>query len=48
MKYSRDLILTVKEMFVERNWQLIDIAHRCGIDIDDVRAIVDIIVNIAN
>lgn len=48
MKYSRELIIQVKEMFLERNWQLIDIAHRCGLDIEDVRAIVDIILNIAN
>ena len=47
MKYPRELIVSVKEMFVERHWHLVDIASRLGIDPQDVQAIIDLINNVA-
>jgi len=41
--YSRDLIVSVKEMVVERGWSVVDAANRLGLDIDDVNAIMDMI-----
>jgi len=41
--YSRDLILSVKEMVVERGWSVVDAAHRLGLDIDDVNNIMEMV-----
>ena len=42
MKYSRDLILQVRE-FLERHCDALEIAHRMGIDANDVLAMIEII-----
>ena len=41
--YSRDLILSVKEMVVERGWTVVDAASRLGLDVDDVNNIMDMV-----
>jgi hypothetical protein len=46
IKYSRDLILSVREM-LERNWSVYEIAARMNLDADDVQSIIEIIKNIA-
>ena len=45
IKITRDLVLAVKEM-MER-WNIVEIAAKMNLDIDDVRIIIDIINNIA-
>ena len=40
--YSRDLILSVREL-LERRLEIFDIASRLNIDVEDIRAILDII-----
>ena len=46
IKYSRDLILAVREM-MERHWNVYEIASRMNIDAGDVQAIMELIKNIA-
>ena len=46
IKYSRDLILAVREM-LERHWSIYEIAARMNLDPDDVQTIVEIIKNVA-
>jgi len=46
IKYSRDMILAVREM-LERNWNVYEIAARMNIDASDVQSIIEIIKNIA-
>jgi DNA-binding NarL/FixJ family response regulator len=45
MKYSRDLILQVKEM-LERGWDVASIASRMHMDPYTIQAIVDFINNL--
>ena len=45
IKITRDLVLAVKEM-MER-WNMVEIAAKMNLDVDDVRIIIDIINNIA-
>ena len=40
--YSRDLILSVREL-LERRLEIFDIASRLNIDVEDIRAILEII-----
>jgi hypothetical protein len=40
--YSRDIILSVREL-LERRLEIFDIASRLNIDVEDIRAILDII-----
>jgi hypothetical protein len=40
--YSRDLILSVKEM-LERRLDVIEIASRMNLDVEDIRMILDLI-----
>jgi len=44
--YSRDLILSVKEMVFERGWSVLDAAHRLGVDPADVQAMIELVKNI--
>jgi len=46
IKYSRDLILAVREM-LERHWNVYEIASRMNLDVGDVQTIVEIIKNIS-
>ena len=46
IKYSRDLILAVREM-LERHWNVYEIAARMNLDTSDVQSIIEIIKNIA-
>lgn len=45
IRITRDLITEVKSM-MERNWDALDIARKMGLDIDDVRMIMDIVNNL--
>lgn len=45
MKYSRDLILQVREL-MERHLDVLEIAHRLHIDPSDITAIAEVIRNI--
>jgi hypothetical protein len=42
MKFSRDLILSIREM-LDRHWGVADIAAKMNLDITDVQTIIDII-----
>ena len=42
IKYTRDFILQVREM-LERNLDVLEIAHRMHIDPSDIQAVVEII-----
>jgi hypothetical protein len=39
--YSRELIVSVKEMVIERGWSVYEVAHKLRIDIDDVNRIME-------
>ena len=41
--YSRDLIVSVKEMVVERGWSIMEVAQKLRIDPDDVQAIMEVV-----
>lgn len=45
MKYSRDLILQVREL-MERHLDVLEIAHRLHIDPSDITAIAELVRNI--
>lgn len=45
MKLTRDMIAQVREM-LERNWDIVEIAHRAGLDPNDVQMIVEMIRNV--
>lgn len=45
MRFTRDMITHVKEL-MERHWDVVEIAHRVGLDPDDVRVIIDIVNNL--
>lgn len=41
--YSRDLILSVKEMVLERGWSVMEAAQKLRLDPDDVQAIMELL-----
>ena len=41
--YSRELVLSVKEMVIERGWSVYEVAHKLRIDIDDVNKIMELV-----
>lgn len=45
IKVTKDIVLQVKEL-MSRNLDSIDIAHRMGVDIDDIRIIIELINNL--
>jgi hypothetical protein len=47
MKYSRDLILQVREM-LERHWDVYEIASKMNLDVDDIQTILEIIKQIVS
>jgi hypothetical protein len=47
LKYTRDIILQVREM-LERNLDVLEIAHRMHIDPSDIHAVVEIIKQIVS
>lgn len=43
IRYTRDLLLTVKEMWLERHWNSIEIASKLGLDPSDVSNMIEIL-----
>ena len=43
IRYTRDLIMTVKEMFLERHWGVVEIASKLSIDPSDVSSMIEIV-----